>query len=79
MIMSLKIIRAILAERMGYSDDTEITSNLSLFDDLEMNGNDFDETIAELEERFDIEFDDDDIDGIEYVSDLVKFVKKHAE
>ncbi|MCK8060031.1 MULTISPECIES: phosphopantetheine-binding protein [unclassified Fusibacter] len=77
--MSLKIIRAILAERMGYSDDTEITSNLSLFDDLEMNGNDFDETIAELEERFDIEFDDDDIDGIEYVSDLVKFVKKHAE
>lgn len=77
--MSLKVIRKMLAERTGYSDEMEITPDLSLFDDLEMNGNDFDEMIAELEDQFEIEFDDDDIDEIEFVKDLVRIVAKLSD
>lgn len=77
--MSLQKIRAILAEQLGYSDDAAIKPDLSLFDDLHMDGNDFDTVISAIEEEYEIEIDEDAIDDFEYVRDLVKYVKKHSE
>jgi acyl carrier protein len=77
--MSLQKIRSILAHQLGYSDETLITPDMSLFDDLQMDGNDFDEVLSIIEETYDLEISEDAIDEFEYVKDLVKFVKNNVE
>lgn len=77
--MVLQKVKEIIAELLGYSDEDEITGSLSLFDDLEMDGDDFDSLIYQLEDNFDIVFDDDVIDNIECVKDLVNYIKKNIE
>lgn len=77
--MVLQKVKETIAALLNYSDESDITGELSLFDDLGMDGDDFDSLIYQLEDSFDIVFDEDVIDEIECVKDLVKYIKKNIE
>ena len=73
--MSIKKIKTLIAEQMGY-DISQVASSMSLFDDLEMNGDDFDLLVQSLEEMYEIELDYSELDDIETISDLADYIKR---
>lgn len=74
--MVTKIIKEIVAEHVGYDDPAEIASDMSLFEDLSMDDDEFLDMIAIIEDEFGIEISEDIIDGLDSVSDLIRYVKK---
>jgi len=72
--MEFEKIRQIIAEQLG-RDESEITMETSLNDDLGADSLDLFQIISELEEAFDMEFAQDDLENIKTVGDAVNFVQ----
>ena len=72
--MEFEKIRQIIAEQLG-RDENEITMETSLNDDLGADSLDLFQIISELEEAFDMEFAQDDLENIKTVGDAVNFVQ----
>jgi len=73
--MEFEKVREIIAEQMSISED-EITMEKSFTDDLGADSLDIFQIISELEESFDIEFENDDAENIKTVGDAVEYIKK---
>lgn len=71
-------IQQIISEQMCISE-SEIIGEASLFDDFGMDSLDSIELVMSLEEDFGIDIPDEDIEGIETVSDIVKYIEKRKE
>lgn len=73
--MEFEKVKEIIAEQMSISED-EITMETSFADDLGADSLDIFQIISELEENFDIEFENDDAENIKTVGDAVEYIKK---
>ncbi len=68
-------VRAIIVEQLGLEED-ELASDASLIDDLGADSLDLVEVIMALEEQFDIEIPDEEAEGIETVSQAVRYIEE---
>ena len=73
--MVSKKIRSIIADLVGYEDVSEITLELSLADDLQMEADALADVVSAIEEEFEIEIPYVAMDEFENVNDIVKYVK----
>jgi acyl carrier protein len=65
-----------IAEQLGIDED-EITMESDIHDDLGADSLDFVELVVVLEEEFDLEIPDKDLDEIDTVGDIVEYIKEH--
>ena len=68
-----KVVK-IIAEQLGMEDISEITETTSLADDLEADSLDAVEIIMSIEDEFDIEILDEDIENFKYIGDIVDYI-----
>ncbi len=73
--MEFEKVKEIIAEQLSISE-SEITMETSFIDDLGADSLDTFQIISELEENFDIEFENDDAENIKTVGDAVNYIKK---
>ena len=72
--MEFERIKEIISEQLGVSEDS-ITMETSFTDDLGADSLDLVELIMAMEEEFDIEMPDGDVENIKTVADAVNFLK----
>ena len=72
--MDKKVIE-IMANYLGLKEE-EITSDMDLMDDLNINSYDIMSIIGKFEDEFDIEFPDEDIRNFITVADVINYIKK---
>ncbi len=70
--MVFEKVKEIIAEELGIDEET-ITMKTNFQEDLEADSLDLFQVISELEDEFDITIDTEE--GLETVSDLVKFIE----
>ena len=72
--MDKKVIE-IMANYLGLKEE-EITSDMDLMDDLNINSYDIMSIIGKFEAEFDIEVPDEDIRNFITVADVINYIKK---
>lgn len=70
-------VKKIVMERLGVPAD-KVTDNASFLDDLAADSLDTIELVMAFEEEFGYEIPDDAAEQLHTVSDVVKFIEKHA-
>jgi acyl carrier protein len=70
-------IRSIVADQLGV-DAVEVTRDASILDDLGADSLDVVELVMALEDAFDIEVPDEDVEGIRTVGDMERYVGERA-
>ena len=70
-------ILSIVAQQLGVEPD-EVTPDANILDDLGADSLDVVELVMSLEEAFDIEVPDDDVEEMRTVSDIQRYVTKAA-
>ena len=76
-IMELEQIKKILAEQFSMNED-DITMDTSFAEDIGADSLDLVELVMALEQEFDIEIDDDEVEKIKTVGDAVRYIKDKA-
>ena len=66
-------VRSILAEKLGI-DVSEIRAEASILDDLGADSLDLVEMVMSLEEAFDIEVPDEDVEGMRTIADVERYI-----
>lgn len=74
--MDKKVIE-IMANYLGLKEE-EITSDMDLMDDLNINSYDIMSIIGKFEDEFDIEVPDEDIRNFITVADVINYIKKQS-
>ena len=72
--MDKKVIE-IMANYLGLKEE-DITSDMDLMDDLNINSYDIMSIIGRFEDEFDIEVPDEDIRNFITVADVINYIKK---
>ena len=75
--MTFDKVKAILIDQL-YVDEDKVTMDASIFDDLGADSLDVVDLVMSLEEAFDIEIPDDQVENIKTVGDIVKYVEDNA-
>jgi acyl carrier protein len=70
-------VRSILAEQLGV-DLAEVTPDARILDDLGADSLDVVEMVMSLEEAFDIEVPDEDVEELRTVADVERYVTRAA-
>ena len=70
-------IRSIVAEQLGV-DVSEVTPDASILDDLGADSLDVVELVMALEDAFDIEVPDEDVEDIRTIGDMERYVEERA-
>ena len=71
-------MKELLSEHLGI-DQTKITPNSGILDDLGADSLDTVEIVMSIEERFSIEVSDDDMENAKTVADLIGIVERAAQ
>ena len=71
-------IRSIIASKLGL-DETEITPEKNLTNDLGADSLDVVELSMDLEREFNLKFEDADTEKIQTVADLYKLIEEHVK
>ena len=71
-------LKGIIVEQLGVKE-SEISMEAHFADDLGADSLDIVEMIMAVEEEFNIQVSDDEAEGLERVSDVVKFIEEHKE
>lgn len=72
--MVFEKVKAILANQLDVEEDS-ITMDSSITDDLGADSLDIVDLVMSLEEEFDIEFPDEQVENIKTVGDFVKYLE----
>ena len=75
--MTFDKVKAILIDQLDVDED-KVTMDASIFDDLGADSMDVVDLVMSLEEAFDIEIPDDQVENIKTVGDIVKYVEDNA-
>lgn len=76
--MEFEIVKQALVDQFGVNE-SEITYDTSLVDDLRADSLDLVELVMTMEQEFDIEIPDEDAESIKTVGDAVNYIKEHAQ
>ncbi len=68
-----KEVIAIVAEQLG-RDQSEVTAEKAFFEDLDADSLDLTELVMTLEEKFEIEINDETAEKLKTVGDVIKFI-----
>jgi len=71
-------VKKILIEQLDV-DEGAISMESSIIDDLGADSLDVVDMVMSLEEEFDVEIPDDEIEGMKTVGDIVKFIEAKSE
>ena len=74
--MVLEKLKAILSEQFDAKEDS-ITPETSIADDLGADSLDVVDLLMSIEDEFEIEIPDEEIDNIKTVGELVKYIEDH--
>lgn len=74
--MVFEKIREILADQLDVDGD-EITLDSNIFDDLRADSLDVVDLLMTLEDEFDIEVPDEEIENIKTVGDIVSYIEEN--
>ena len=74
--MVLEKVKAILSEQFGVEED-KITSETSIIDDLDADSLDVVDLLMSIEDEFEVEIPDAEIENIKTVDNLVKYIENH--
>jgi acyl carrier protein len=72
-----KKLRSIVADRLGV-EFSEVTPEATILEDLGADSLDVVELVMELEEKFDIEIPDEDVERMRTVGDMERYVTERA-
>lgn len=72
--MVFEKVRSILVGQLGIDED-KVIMDASIVDDLGADSLDVVDLIMSLEEEFDIEIPDEDVENMKTVSDIVKYIE----
>lgn len=76
--MTLDKVKKILVDQLDV-DESTITLESSITDDLGADSLDVVDMVMSLEEEFDVEIPDEEIEGMKSVGDIVKFIEAKSE
>ena len=76
--MVFEKVRDILVEQLDVEED-KVTMEASITDDLGADSLDVVDLVMSLEEEFDVEIPDDQVENIKTVGDIVKYIEDHQE
>lgn len=76
--MTFEKIRKVIAEHLDMNEG-EISLNSTFSDDLGIDSLDIFEIVMELEDEFNMEIPSEDLEGIDKVEDLVKYIDSKTE
>ena len=76
--MTLDKVKKILVDQLDV-EESAITSDSSIIDDLGADSLDIVDMVMSLEEEFDIEIPDEEIESMKTVGDIVKFIEAKSE
>lgn len=71
-------IREIIVEQLDVDED-KVTNDASITDDLGADSLDVVDLVMSIEESFDIEIPDEEVENIKTVGDIVKFIEAKTE
>ena len=74
--MVLEKVKAILSEQFDVEEDT-ITPESSIADDLGADSLDVVDLLMSIEDEFEIEIPDEDVENLKTVGELVKYIEDH--
>ncbi|MBC7766019.1 MAG: acyl carrier protein [Hyphomonadaceae bacterium] len=75
--MVFEKIRAVIVDQLGVDED-EVTMEASFLDDLGADSLDIAELAMAMEEEFELQISDGEIDKIQTVGDVVNYVKANV-
>lgn len=75
--MELEQIKSILAEQFSMEED-DINMDTSFTEDIGADSLDLVELVMALEQEFDVEIDDEEVENIKTVGDAVRYIKDKA-
>jgi acyl carrier protein len=75
--MVLEKVKAILSEQFDVEEDS-ITADTSIADDLGADSLDVVDLLMSIEDEFEIEVPDEEIDNIKTVGELVKYIEDNV-
>ena len=70
-------VRSLVADQLGIDID-EVTPNASILDDLGADSLDLVELVMSLEDAFDLEVPDEEVEGMRTIADIQQYVVEHA-
>ncbi len=76
--MVFEKVRDILCEQLDV-DEEKVTMEANITDDLGADSLDIVDLVMSLEEEFDVEVPDEEVENIKTVGDIVKFLESHVE
>lgn len=76
--MVFEKIREILMEQLDVEEDA-VTMEASITNDLGADSLDIVDLVMSLEEEFDCEIPDDEIENIKTVGDIVRYIEEHQD
>lgn len=76
--MVFEKLRDIIVEQLGVSAE-DVTMESSIENDLGADSLDLVEIVMAIEEEFDFEVSEDDVEGIDTIGKAVEYIKSHAE
>lgn len=71
-------IKKILVDQLDVEEDA-VTMEASIMDDLGADSLDIADIVMSIEEEFDVEVPDDQMQNIKVVGDIVKYIEENAE
>ncbi len=71
-------VKSIIVEQLD-TDEAEVTMDATIQDDLGADSLDVVDLVMSIEESFDIEIPDEEVEGIKTVGDIVKYIESKTE
>lgn len=75
--MVFEKVKAILSEQFDVEEDT-ITADTNIADDLGADSLDVVDLLMSIEDEFEIEIPDEEVENIHTVGELVKYIEEHV-
>ncbi len=72
--MVFEKVRAVICEQLELDED-KVKMDSSIVDDLGADSLDLVDLVMTLEEEFDLEMADEEIENVRYISDIVKYIE----
>lgn len=71
-------IKEIIVDKLNIDDDSFIDLDTDLMEDLNADSLDAVEIIMDIEDEFDIEVDEDEVENIRTIADIINYIEENS-